>query len=153
MSIVITKNTRELEPRMAAARLITPFNRPRYYAAQNLARLFARTQKTQLLWVQCEDFPTEGENITSLSNFELDTVRRKQWLRKSDDKTGGIMGFMPLAKDLPVSFTQQLDKHIRIMKHTQGTMHGWTLHPEDKAMVRNSKETEITQGHLPSVDW
>ena len=58
-SIVITKNTRELEPRMAAARLITPFNRPRYYAAQNRARRFARTEKTQLLWVQCEDFPIE----------------------------------------------------------------------------------------------
>ena len=84
----------------------------------------------------------------TLSNLEL-SQRRRQWVRRSDDKTGGVMGFMPIAKDLPVSFTQQLDKHRRIMKHTQGTVEGWTLHRDDEHRVRMSSEPEVVLEHMP----
>ena len=146
--IVLSTTTEELEPRLAAARLITPYNRPRYYAAQNRARLFARTKNSQLLWAQCDDFPIEGQGVLTLNSLQL-SQRRRQWLRRSDDKTGGVMGFMPLAKDLPVSFTRHLDKHRRILKHTQGTVEGWTLHPDDARRVQNSREPDIVLEHLP----
>ena len=40
----------------ATARLITPNNRPRYYAAQHRAVLYARFKRMQVLWVQADDF-------------------------------------------------------------------------------------------------
>ena len=146
--LVIDETTTELPERIASARLITPYNRPRYYAAQHRARLFARTHKTQLLWVQCEDFPLEGQAVTGLNDLEL-ARRRRTWIRKSDDKTGGIMGFMPLAKDLPMSCTKQLDKCRKINKHTQVTVEGWTLDPRDEERVRSSMEFEIMLEYMP----
>ena len=59
------------------------------------------------------------------------------------------MGFMPIAKGLPVSFTQQLCKHRRIMKHTQGTIHGWTLHLDDARRVAMASDTELVLEHMP----
>ena len=59
------------------------------------------------------------------------------------------MGFMPIANGLPVSFTQQLDKHRRIMKHTQGTIDGWTLHPDDAQRVAMASDTELVLEHMP----
>ena len=59
------------------------------------------------------------------------------------------MGFMPLVKDLPVSFTMLLDKKRKILKHTPGTIVGWTLHEADVARVANSTDQEIILEHLP----
>jgi hypothetical protein len=146
--LVIDDSTTELPAHIASARLITPYNRPRYYAAQHRALLFAKTQRTQLLWVQCEDFPLEGQAVTTLNDWEL-AQRRRSWMRKSDDRTGGVMGFMPLAKDLPMSFTRQLDKRRKILKHTQVTVDGWTLDPRDEDRVRRATEPEIMLEFMP----
>ena len=59
------------------------------------------------------------------------------------------MGFMPLAINLPMSFTQQLDKQRKILKHTECTVSGWTLHPDDVQMVANSTAPEVILAHLP----
>ena len=59
------------------------------------------------------------------------------------------MGFMPLAKDLPVSITILLDKKRKILKHTPGTIVGWTLHEADVARVANSTDQAIILEHLP----
>ena len=59
------------------------------------------------------------------------------------------MGFLPIAKDLPIAFTKMVDKHRKIMKHTQGTIEGWTLHAEDEQRVRESTEQEIILLHQP----
>ena len=104
--------------------------------------------KTQLLWVQCEDFPLEGDGVTTLGALQLEQ-RRRQWLQRSDGKTGGVMGFFPLVKDLPVNFTVQLDRKRKILKHTEGTIHAWTLHADDAARVATSTQAEIILEHLP----
>ena len=59
------------------------------------------------------------------------------------------MGFMPLVKDLPVSFTMELDRKRQITKHTQGTIVGWALHEADVARVANTAEQELILEHLP----
>ena len=147
--VICQTKTKELPPRFLAARLITKYNRPRYYAAQMQAQLFAKTHNTQILWVQAEDFPVEGKQLTTLSPDELNK-KRKDFLRRSDDKTGGIMGLFPLVYGLPVALTHQLDKERRMLKHTQATVTGWTLHADDLQAVRNNPTAEeIMLKHHP----
>ena len=59
------------------------------------------------------------------------------------------MGLFPLVRGLPVTFTHQLDKQRRILKHTQGIIEGWTLHAEDVERVRNSTDAEIMLTRQP----
>ena len=59
------------------------------------------------------------------------------------------MGFFPLVKNLPVSFTMQLDRKRKILKHTEGTIFAWTLHADDATRVAASTEAEIILEHLP----
>ena len=59
------------------------------------------------------------------------------------------MGLFPLVRGLPVTFTHQLDKQRRILKHTQGIIEGWTLHAEDVERVKNSTDAELMLTRQP----
>ena len=131
----------------ALARLITPNNKPRYYASLQRAILFARFKRMQILWVQAEDFPIAGQ-IAQLSDNDLWT-KRQQWLKRHDQDTGGIMGFFPLIPNLPVAFTLTLDKTRKIFKFTRGILRGWTLDRSDEEMVKHSAEHNIVLTKLP----
>ena len=54
-------------------------------------------------------------------------AKRKRWLEFHDQKTGGIMGFLPLIKGLPVRLTDHIDRNLGLYKQTKCTIHGWTL--------------------------
>ena len=92
----------------ALAPLVTPNNKPRYQASQQRAELFARVKKTQVLWAQAEYFPISGENA-AYDETKLQTKRR-DWLKRRDQSTNGIMGLFPLVMELPVRFTTTVDK-------------------------------------------
>ena len=54
-------------------------------------------------------------------------AKRKRWLEFHDQKTGGIMGLLPLIKGLPVRLTDHIDRNLGLYKQTKCTIHGWTL--------------------------
>ena len=47
---------------------------------------------------------------------------RERWLGLPDNKTAGIMGLLPLVKDLPVRFTQTINRERQIFKHSRGVL-------------------------------
>ena len=53
--------------------------------------------------------------------------KRRRWLEFHDQKTGGIMGLLPLIKGLPVRLTDHIDRNLGLYKQTKCTIHGWTL--------------------------
>ena len=61
---VLDHTETSLSAEFALAPLITAMNKPRYLATQQRARLFAEYHKTQVLWIQAEDFPLSGEIAT-----------------------------------------------------------------------------------------
>ena len=131
------------------APLITPLNKPRYMASQGRAQLFVQYNHTQLLWVQADDYPMSGD-ITNLQGDELEQ-RRRNWLRRHDQDTKGIMGLLPLVAELPVRFTMTLDKVREIYKFAKGNVVGWTLDPVDEVRLRDSTESEIVLLKMPLV--
>ena len=61
------------------------------------------------------------------------TEKRKRWLQAHDQKTGGIMGLLPLVKGLPVRLTDHVDRGLGLFKNSKCTIHGWTLHESEAA--------------------
>ena len=62
----------------------------------------------------------------ALDKAALDAKRRR-WLEFHDQKTGGIMGLLPLIKGLPVRLTEHVDRGKGLFKNTKCKIHGWTL--------------------------
>ena len=61
-------------------------------------------------------------------------MRKEKWLELHDRCTNGIPSLLPLVVDLPVRFTEAVDKRSReqgVFKHTRGILRTWEL-PEDE---------------------
>ena len=65
--------------------------------------------------------------------------KRRRWLEFHDQKTGGIMGLLPLIKGLPVRLTDHIDRNLGLYKQTKCTIHGWTLNINE-ASAKNAIE-------------
>ena len=59
------------------------------------------------------------------------TEKRKRWLELHDQKTGGIMGLLPLIRGLPVRLTDHVDRGLGLFKNSKCTIHNWTLHDNE----------------------
>ena len=114
------------------APLIIPFNEPKYHASLVQARRFARDTNRILLWVVAEDTPLHVD-LRSLSSDELDQ-KRKEWLMLHDRKTNGVMGLLPLVKDMPlrVITTEPAAKAV-LFTNRRCRLWGRNLHPKDQA--------------------
>ena len=132
----------------ALAPLVTANNKPRYLASQQRAQLFARYHRTQVLWIQADDYPIAGE-VATYTDVKINQRRVGDFLKRHDQDTGGIMGLFPLVKDLPIRFTSTVDKKRKIFKFTAGTIVGWTLDPIDVAPVEATTDREIVLQKQP----
>ena len=73
-------------------------------------------------------------------------LRKEQWLEYHDRVTGGIPGLFPFVLDLPIRFTEAIDKKSRelgVFKHSRSWLRGWKLPLEE--------ETRLQQIHDPEV--
>ena len=70
-------------------------------------------------------------------------AKRKRWLEFHDQKTGGIMGLLPLIKTLPVRLTDHIDRILGLYKQTKCTIHGWTLNISE-ARISLVARTQLT---------
>ena len=106
----------------ASAPYVHPFRHPSYHATQLRAILFAKSNKKQLLWVTAYDKIVSNSIAVSK---EKEEARKERWLEFHDRFTGGIPGVLPFVRDLPVRFTESIDKRSRemgVFKHCRGIL-------------------------------
>ena len=72
-------------------------------------------------------------------------AKRRRWLEFHDQKTGGIMGLLPLIKGLPVRLTDHIDRSLGLYKQTKCTIHGWTLNVNEACTLL------VSRTHLVSI--
>ena len=70
----------------------------------------------------------------ALDKAALDAKHRR-WLEFDDQKTGGIMGLLPLIKGLPVRLTEHVDRGKGLFKNTKCKIHGWTLNINEARLL------------------
>jgi hypothetical protein len=131
----------------AHAPYIHPWNAPKYQAQQLRAISFAKATNQRLLWVTARDWPipTAEEKFTEA---RLETLR-VQFLQLHDKKTAGIMGLLPLVRNLPVRLTQTEDAKVGAVKNARGTLIGWTLPESEAARVAALSDAEVVLAHRP----
>ena len=70
----------------------------------------------------------------ALDKAALDAKRRR-WLEFHDQKTGGIMGLLPLIKGLPVRLTEHVSRNKGLFKNTKCKIHSWTEHINEARLL------------------
>ena len=144
-----TTDADNIPQKFEAAPLINIFNEPKYHASILRARKYAETKKQILLWLIALDKPTHPDH-TALSEEAL-KAKKTEWLRLHDQKTGGIMGCLPLVKDLPLRLTEtkHSEKEKSLIKNRRCKLYGWTLHEEDKKRLETWEGREMVLNHQP----
>ena len=61
-------------------------------------------------------------------------AKKRQWLAFHDQKTGGIMGMLPLVKGLPVRLSDHVDRDMGLYKNTKCTIRGWSLNNNEEPL-------------------
>ena len=72
--------------------------------------------------------------------------RKEKWLQKHDRDTGGIPGLLPLVLDLPIRFTEALNKQAReqgVFKHARGWLRGWELPAQEISRLEHLDDEEV----------
>ena len=134
------EDKRHEEPPFTDAPYLHPYNHPRYHALLLRAVRFAQAHKRVLLWCKATDRPYKG--IDESLRGEALQRRLKTWLRLPDNKTGGIMGLLPLVKGMPMRCTETFDRDGLLFKHTRCVLRGWELDPVDEELLAKCHEAE-----------
>lgn len=146
--------TSEMSPDMFSWRFIdAPFihalNAPKQHASQRRAVHLASRQNRVLLWCVAEDKPLHNDETCLTDDMEL--RRKKSWLTRHDQQTGGITGLLPLVKGMPIRLTKTVQRHLdkRLFPNNKGKLHGWQLDDVDQERLRNNTSDEMVLQFLP----
>jgi len=129
---------------------VHPFRHPSYHATQLRAILFAKSSKRQLLWVTAYDKVLTNNVATSKEKEEL---RKERWLEFHDRFTAGIPGLLPLVRDLPVRFTESVDRVSRemgVFKHCRGILREWQLSETEIERLKDLEDPEVVLYQRPT---
>ena len=74
--------------------------------------------------------------------------RRVTRIQYSDDKTGGIMGMMPLVIGMPMRCTDAVDRKRKLFKHTRCKLVGWKLDEADVEKLASFPLDSVPQAHM-----
>ena len=77
---------------------------------------------------------------------------KEGWLGLNDRVTGAIPGLLPLVENLPVRFTDAIDRSAKdqgVFKHTRGILRGWELPEEESMRVQELSDWEIVLQKRP----
>ena len=110
---------------------------------------FAKSKETRLFWVTAFDKVLSG---TLANTPDREEFRKERLLEYHDRFTGGILGLLPLALNLPVRFTEHINntaKEMGIFKHTRGIIRGWELTEDEGKRIEESTEWEIVLRRRP----
>ena len=81
---------------------------------------FEGTTGQPVLWCVAQDWPLTSEE-EQLTEEELQQLRQG-WLAQHDQRTSGIMGLFPCVGNMPVRFTDTIDRGLNIFKNTAGVL-------------------------------
>ena len=123
------------------------------------AILFARAKAQILLWVVAKDQPMSSDD-KALKGDQIQKYRER-WLHLHDKQTNGILGLFPCVRDMPVRFTDTMDRERGIFKNARGILKGWQLQPLDaqRASCEDCEELVLTAlpeylfVHIPGMEW
>ena len=113
------------------ASYVHPFNQPKYHALICHAVQFAQATSQRVLWCVAQDWPLTAED-KAMTPEELQK-NREAWLTTHDRRTAGIMGLLPLVRNMPIRFTDTVDRDKKALKHSGGVLRSVVL--EDAAPV------------------
>ena len=69
-------------------------------------------------------------------------------LRRRDQETGHIPSIYPLAVDMPVRLTENVDRSKQLYRDRRGVTHGWTMAP---GCIPQEVDGEFSLETLPVV--
>ena len=78
---------------------------------------------------------------------------KERLLKYHDRHTGGIPGLLPLVVNLPIRFTEAIDRVAKeqgVFKHTRGVLRGWEIPEEEADRVQQLTEWEIVLQRRPT---
>ena len=133
----------------ADAPYVHPFNQPKYHALICHAVQFAQAKSQAVLWCIAQDWPLTSDD-EQLTPDELQGYR-EAWLATHDQRTGGIMGLLPLVQDMPVRFTDTVDREKKAFKHTAGILRKIVLEDEEADRVMTCTEPEVVLQRMPTL--
>ena len=145
-------------PRFTECLFITRCNEPVGAYALQRARLFARANRVQLLWIQAEDY-LDDPHFADLS-FAEKVKRKKPWLSAHfhTRRTGGVPSLLPICYDLPVrcQFANYGGQSKKLKEHgiyTQARcrIRGWELHESDMQILEENTDPEVILQHMPKT--
>ena len=141
-------------PDVASARFIDapfihPLNAPKQHASHLRAVNLAFRTDRILLWCVADDKPLHKDD-TCLTH-DMIQARKQKWLTFHDQQTNGIMGLLPLVKDMPIRLTKTVQRHLdkRLFKNSRSKLHGWQLHPVDHERLRSNTSQEMVLQYVP----
>ena len=133
----------------AGAAYVHPFRHPSFHATQLRAIVFAKSKKRRLLWVTAYDKILTNNLACSKDKEEL---RKERWLEFHDRFTAGIPGLLPLVLDLPMRFTESINRKARemgVFKHSRGILRGWKLPEEEESRLAALDDPEVVLVRRP----
>ena len=133
-------------PKFAAAPYVHPFNLPKYQAQISHAVLFAKASARKVFWIVAQD---ELRDTSVFRNSAEVHSRQREWLRKHDKQTAGILGLLPLVKGMPVRLTETCNREVGAFKHATGTLVGWCLPTPELFRITSLVEPEILLEAFP----
>ena len=139
-----------LSETFAAAPYVHPFRHPSFHATQLQALMFAKQTKRRLLWVVAHDVLSDKTQASR--SAEKEELRKEHWLEFNDRVTAGIPGLLPLVLNLPIRFTEAINKHSRelgVYKHSRGWLRGWALPEDEEARLQGLDDPEIVLKKRP----
>ena len=83
--------------------------------------MFAKNAARRLHWIVAHDILADQSQESK--NALKAELRKGQWLQYHDRVTAGIPGLFPFVLDLPIRFTEAIDKKSRelgVFKHSRG---------------------------------
>ena len=135
----------------AGAPYIHPYNQPKYHALICHAVHFAEVKSQQVFWCVAQDWPITSEE-EALSQEQLQALR-ESWLLAHDQKTNGIMGLLPLVINMPIRFTDTVDREKKIFKQTTGILKKIRVSEEERKRIMSevADETQIVLKSMPKA--
>ena len=140
-------DTAYMEEPFAHAPFVHPFNAPKHHAQQLRAVNFGKANNRQVLWVIAHDkVLVKGDDRGALAIEH----RVDRFLELPERETAGMMGMLPLVKDMPMVFTNSENRSQGVFKHSRGKLVGWILPDEERERIRNIEDPEIVLQQRPT---
>ena len=128
---------------------VHPFNAPKYHAQQLRTLAYAKRRKKRLLWIVATDvFREKAQGREKEGQEEW----KERLLQYHDRATGGIMGLLPLVLDMPIRFTESLNRDYGVYKHSRGWIRGWKLTDAEEQRLAHSEDPEIVLLEPPAAE-